>query len=121
MSEKKKGKRIPKTIAGVKLPKDLRKAGEKLLDEAQKPEVQAKIAGVLTMAAGAVAAAAAKKRAAEAARPAEPPQAPIPPEPPRPPRPGDPGTRTAPDPQAVADAIGQAAEQVLGRFFGRRG
>lgn len=123
MSDSKKGAgkkgRIPKTIAGVKVPKELRKAGEKLLDEVQRPETQAKIAGALTMAAGAVAAAAAKKRAAEAA--VRPPTPPHPPEAPRDPtRPGEPGTRSAPDPQAVADAIGQAAEQVLGRFFGKR-
>ncbi|NJR78254.1 hypothetical protein HBH26_06435 [Sphingomonas sp. 36D10-4-7] len=107
MGEKKK-KRIPKTVAGVKVPKELRKAGEKLLDQAQRPETQAKIAGVLTMAAGAVAAAAAKKRAEQAA-----------------PRPQEPRAeahagRTGTDPQAVADAIGQAAEQVLSKLFGRR-
>jgi hypothetical protein len=111
--------RIPKTIAGVKVPKELRKAGEKLLDEVQRPETQAKIAGALTMAAGAVAAAAAKKRAAEAMapRPSDPPKAPHAPDAPRP---GEPGTRTSPDPQAIADAVGQVAEQVLGRFFGKR-
>ncbi len=43
MGEKKK-KRIPKTVAGVKVPKELRRAGEKLLDQAQRPETQAKIA-----------------------------------------------------------------------------
>jgi hypothetical protein len=115
--------RIPKTIAGVKVPKELRKAGEKLLDEVQRPETQAKIAGALTMAAGAVAAAAAKKRAAEAMAPhaPRPPHAPEPPRAPETPRaPGEGGTRMSPDPQAVADAIGQAAEQVLGRFFGKR-
>lgn len=134
MSEKAKGAgkkgaggkgRIPKTIAGVKVPKELRKAGEKLLDEVQRPETQAKIAGALTMAAGAVAAAAAKKRAAEAMaphapRPPEAPRAPDAPRTPDAPRPGEPGTRSSPDPQAVAEAIGQAAEQVLGRFFSKR-
>lgn len=107
MGEKKK-KRIPKTVAGVKVPKELRKAGEKLLDHAQRPETQAKIAGVLTMAAGAVAAAAAKKRAEQAtAAPQEP-------------REDARATRTGADPQVVADAIGQAAEQVLSKLFGRR-
>lgn len=106
MGEKKK-KRIPKTVAGVKVPKELRKAGEKLLDQAQRPETQAKIAGVLTMAAGAVAAAAARKRAEQAAPPQEP-------------RAEAHAGRTGTDPQAVADAIGQAAEQVLSKLFGRR-
>ena len=119
MGKAKKAKRIPKTVAGVKVPKELRKAGEKLLDQAQRPETQAKIAGVLTMAAGAVAAAAARKRAAP---PFSPPSAPPAPDAPQPPhRPGEPGTtRAAPDAQVVADAIGQAAEQVLSRFFARR-
>ncbi|KQT31993.1 hypothetical protein ASG29_09015 [Sphingomonas sp. Leaf412] len=106
----KKAKRIPKTIAGVKVPKELRKAGERLLDEVQRPENQAKIAGVLTMAAGAVAAAAAKKRAGAAPEDVR--------------RPGEGGTREGGakgfDGQQVADALGQAAEQALGRIFGKR-
>ena len=53
----KKKKRIPKTIGGVKLPKELRRAGEKIIDQAittaNSPQGKAMIATGLSMAAAA--------------------------------------------------------------------
>jgi hypothetical protein len=48
--------------------------------------------------------------------PPQPAAAPVPPVPPVPPQ----GTTKAPDPQAIAGAIGEAAEAVLARFFGAK-
>jgi hypothetical protein len=109
---KKKGK-LPKEVLGVKIPKELRRAGERVLAQAQTPHGREMIATGLTMAATAAAAALAKGR--------ERPAAPAPHAAPREgaPRP-EAGTQRTPDPQAVADAIGQAADAVLGRLFGKR-
>ena len=100
MSKKdgKKGKRIPKRIGGLKIPKELRHAGEALLDKANSPAGREIIATGLTMAAAA-ASAAARKQHAEA---------------PRATKPGEPGTI---DPQRVADAVGDMADAVLERIF----
>ncbi|WP_245842068.1 MULTISPECIES: hypothetical protein [Sphingomonas] len=121
----KKGK-LPKEILGVKLPKELRKAGDELIGQAGAAVASAAgrqaIAGALTVAAAAASAAIARKvsegtadgagtpraaasaPAAGTAGEAPPPQ----------------GTQRAPDPQAVADAVVQAADAVLGRLFGKR-
>src|SRR5947209_5210132 len=45
------GTKIPKQIAGVKLPKDLRRKGEALIAKATSPQGQAALAKGLTMAA----------------------------------------------------------------------
>lgn len=59
----KRKKRIPKEIAGFKIPKDVRKAGEKLLDKAATPEGRKAIAsGIGMIATAAIAAAEAKRR-----------------------------------------------------------
>ena len=50
----KQGK-IPKTIGGMKLPKELRKSGEKLIARAQTPQGRQVIAAGLAMASAAVA------------------------------------------------------------------
>ncbi|MDR6787813.1 hypothetical protein J2Y58_001165 [Sphingomonas sp. BE138] len=52
MAKKKKGK-LPKEVLGVKVPKELRKAGEKLIEQAQGPAGRQAIAGALTAVAGA--------------------------------------------------------------------
>ena len=57
MARKKKGK-LPKEVLGVKVPKELRKAGEKLIEQAQGPAGRQAIAGALTAVAGAMATAA---------------------------------------------------------------
>ena len=125
-----KKKRIPKTIGGVKLPKELRRAGEKIIDHAittaNSPQGRAMIATGLSMAAAAAMKASEGKATegkaagakAEAAKPAAD-------------KPAAANDAPASEPKAEAarqpgaggidgDAIGQAVEQVLGRLFGRR-
>ncbi len=102
MGKKAKKGRLPKEVLGVKLPKELRKAGDRMIEQASSPQGRQAIAGALTMAAAAATAAIARGRekpadAAEAAQ----------------------GTTRAPDPQAVADVVGKAAEAVLGKLFGK--
>ena len=99
---KKKG-RLPKEVLGVKLPKELRKAGERVLEQANSPQGREMIAAGLTMAATAAVAALAKDRAKPHAAPEH-----------------AQGTQKSPDPQVLADALGHAAEAVLGRVFGKR-
>ena len=105
MAKDKTKKRIPKTIAGVKLPKDLRRTGNAILAKAATAEGQAMIAGGLSIAAAAIAAS--SQRARPAASPAtgasEPSAAPT----------------GIPDPQALADAVGSAVEGVIARFLSR--
>ncbi len=115
-----KGKlRLPKEIAGFKLPKELRKSGDALIEKANSPEGRQAIASGLAMVGGLVAANAARKQAAAAATPA--PEA-TKPEPAAaktaeaPPAPGKPGI----DPQHISDQIGAAADMLLGRIFAKR-
>ena len=98
----KKGKKIPKKIGGMKIPKELRHAGEALLARANSPAGREIIASGLTMAAAAAAAAAMKQRAKAEAGPA---------------KPGDPGTFDA---QRVADRVGDVAEAMFDRLFGAK-
>lgn len=110
----KKGK-IPKQVLGMKVPKELRRAGDQLIETASTPQGREKIAGVLTMAAAAASAAVARASVrppeAEPARRAADPE----------PASGAPqGTRHSPDPEAIAAAVGQAADAVLTRLFGKR-
>ncbi len=128
---KKKKVKLPKEVMGVKLPKEVRAIGGALLEKAQSPQGREMLAAGLTMAAAAASAAVAKgraKREAAAAAPEapvspvppasaeapEPPEPPVPPVPPVPPQ----GTQMQPDPQAIAEAVGKAAEAMLGRLFG---
>lgn len=108
---KKKGK-VPKRIGGVKIPKELRRKGDALIDRANSPAGREMIAAGLSIAAAAASAAVVKARAEREARSA-PPTPPVPPTAPQ-------GTHKASDPQAIADAVGQATEMVLGRLFGGR-
>lgn len=107
MGKKAKKGRLPKEVLGVKLPKELRKAGERVIEQASSPQGRQAIAGALTMAAAAATAAIARGRE-KAADPAG--QA----------ADGGQGTTRSPDPQAVADVVGKAAEAVLGRLFGNK-
>jgi len=115
-----KGKlRLPKEIAGFKLPKELRKSGDALIEKANSPEGRQAIASGLAMVGGLVAANAARKQAAAAATPA--PEATKPePAAAKPAEaasaPGKPGI----DPQHISDQIGAAADMLLGRIFAKR-
>lgn len=130
MGKKHKKAKLPKEVLGVKLPKEVREVGGALLEKANSPQGREMLAAGLTMAAAAATAALAKGRAERAAKPDAPcpPEAPVPPVPPVPPvSPVPPvppvppqGTQTQPDPQAIADAVGKAAEAMLGRLFGRK-
>ncbi|WP_293875203.1 hypothetical protein [Sphingomonas sp. UBA978] len=121
---KTKKAKLPKEVMGVKLPREVREIGGALLEKAQSPQGREMLAAGLTMAAAAATAAVAKGRAKReaAAAPEAPrapdapraPEAPTPPTPPIPPQ----GTQTQPDPQAIAEAVGKAAEAMLGRLFG---
>lgn len=124
MGKKHKKAKLPKEVLGVKLPKEVREVGGALLEKANSPQGREMLAAGLTMAAAAATAALAKGRTERAAKPdaPRPPEAPVPPVPPVPPDPPVPpqGTQTQPDPQAIADAVGKAAEAMLGRLFGRK-
>lgn len=118
----KKTKRIPKTIGGVKLPKELRRAGEKIIDHAittaNSPQGKAMIATGLSMAA-----AAAMKAAEKQAKPAgvEKAGAEKAAEKPSPANDARADEVRRPGASGIdGDAIGQAVEQVLGRLFGKR-
>ncbi len=115
MGKKKKAK-LPKEVLGVKLPKELREAGGALLEKANSPQGREMLAAGLTMAAAAATAAVAKGRAKREAAASAPPSAAATkaPEPETAPQ----GTQTQPDPQAIAAAVGKAAEAMLGRLFG---
>ena len=92
----KKRIKVPKEIAGVKLPKELRRSAEALIEEARKPETIALLASGVAAIAGAAAAAKAAKHGAPPARPA----------------PGVPGTRPESS-EAIADALANAARAVM--------
>lgn len=125
MGKKTKKAKLPKEVLGIRLPKEVREVGGALLEKAQSPQGREMLAAGLTMAAAAASAAVANgraKRAAAAERPV-PPVPPVPPKPgdaPEPPTPPVPpqGTQMQPDPQAIAAAVGKAAEAMLGRLFG---
>ena len=119
MGKKTKKAKLPKEVLGIRLPKEVREAGGALLEKANSPQGREMLAAGLTMAAAAATAAVAKGRAkrehaAERPVPPTPGAAPEPPRSPEPPQ----GTQTQPDPQAIAEAVGKAAEAMLGRLFG---
>ena len=110
----KKKTKLPKQIAGIKIPKDVRKGGERLIAQAQSPEGRAAIAKGVTLVAGAATAmaqaAAIKKQAAADASSA---------------KPGDATSVHAdphapPHPNPLGDAIGAGVDAVLGRLFAKR-
>jgi uncharacterized protein (DUF697 family) len=99
MAKKKKGK-LPKEVLGVKVPKELRKAGEKLIEQVQGPAGKQALAAVV----GAVATAALTREAAKAAERA--------------------GKSDAPKPDAArpdaGEAFARAAELLVGKIFAPR-
>lgn len=102
-----KAEKAPKAAAGLTLPEELRQQGAALLAKANTPAGREMIAAGLTMAAAAATAAAAKHRAKAdtAASPDAAAGA----------QPGEPGIANM---QQIAETIGNAAEMMLGRFFG---
>jgi hypothetical protein len=108
--------KIPKEIAGFKVPKELRKKGEALIERANSPEGRQAIASGLAMVGGLVAANAARKAEAKAAPEAARPDAAKAEPKAEAAKPGTPGT----NPQQMADQIGAAADMLLGRIFAKR-
>lgn len=108
------GTKIPKQIAGFKLPKDVRKTGEALIAQAKSPAGQAMFAKGLTMAAGFATMAAARSAqaaSASAPKPAESAEGVVPPSP----------APAAPlDPAKIVETVNTVAEAVLGRLFPKR-
>ncbi len=111
----KKGFRIPKEIAGVKVPKEARRAGEALIEKANSPAGRQALASGIAMAATAAAAIAARQaRGAGSGGHAAPE------------RPGQAGTKPdgaraggSVDPHQMADAVGQAASAFMAKMFAR--
>lgn len=122
MVDEPKKKRIPKRIGDVKIPKDLRRKGEALIDtavaSANSPIGREMIVGALAMAATAATAAMARGRAATADVPPAPPPAEATPGTPTPP---PHGTTREPDFAVIAETIGHTAEMVFARLFGNKG
>lgn len=101
------GMKIPKKVAGVKVPKQLRKRAKQLVAKAQSPEGREAIAAGLTIVGAAIAAGArakAAKRAATAGKPAEPVA---------PSAPGQAGIDLGKDPIGEAIGAGLASLQVF--------
>jgi hypothetical protein len=117
--KKAKKAKLPKEVLGVKLPREVREVGGALLERANSPQGREMLAAGLTMAAAAATAALARGRANRAADPAAPQPAADPTTAPPPSSPPPHGTQTQPDPQAIAEAVGKAAEAMLGRLFKR--
>jgi hypothetical protein len=103
-----KAGKIPKKVAGIKIPKKLRKSGEKLIEQAKSPQGQQVIASGLAIAA----AIAAKKKAAPVA-PHLTPAAPdgVGKEPP---------SGTATDTAPIVDALSAAASAFMQGLAGRK-
>lgn len=107
--------KIPKRIGGVKVPKELRKAGNSLIERAQGPEGREMLVGALAVAATTATAAFAKAAVQRSAAAHASPEAQSP---------GNDtslhGQRSGADPQVLNEALNTVAEQVLGRLFGAR-
>jgi Ni,Fe-hydrogenase III small subunit len=103
---KKEGtRRVPKQIAGIKLPKPLRKSAEALIAEVEKPETRAMLASGATVLVGAVMAAQAKRSAAPAA----------------PAAPGEPATPPTPsETDKIVDAVSSMARQAMQQMFAKK-
>lgn len=121
MGKKKKAGKLPKEVLGIKVPKELRKAGERLIEQAQGPAGRQAIAGALTAVAGAAMTAALSRQAAKGAEAA-----------PKPAPPGGtggdassgtgpsggPGTGTRGN--DLGEALARVADTLVGQFTQRR-
>lgn len=128
MAKKQKDKvRIPKHVAGVKVPKAWREGGEALIAQAQSPAGRAAIAKGVSVVAG-LAMTAAQSAAQNAGRSADKKATGVAPPPANAPAkaadiPGSEGTPSpSPSPPAdqIAQAVGAGIEAVLGRLFAKR-
>jgi hypothetical protein len=111
--------KLPKAVLGIRLSKEVREAGGALIEKANSPQGREMLAAGLTMAAAAATAAVAKARTTREQAADSPAQA----SPPGAERPGatsPQGTQTQPDPQAIVEVVGKAAEAMLGRLFGSK-
>lgn len=102
--KKAKAGKLPKEVLGVKLPKELRKAGDRLIEQVQGPAGRQAIAGALTAVAGAAVTAALSREAMRAA--------------------AAPRREASADEQRHAEAkeaMARAAEAFMGKFFADRG
>ena len=113
MAKKKDGPKLPKRIGGVKLTKELRKAGGKLLDKANSPLGRELIAAGLTMAAAAASTAAKRERDKHAAPKGVAAASPTSPGPARP----GPKPNGSADPHEMGVVLGKLAQDALGRIF----
>lgn len=116
MAKDKKTKHIPKRIAGMKLPKAVRRKGEALIEAVGSPAGREVIAKGLTIAATLAAAAAARGQAVKAGEAGQSGDAS---------QPGQSGEGTAPasppiDPAKMVEAVSTVADAVLGRIFGAK-
>jgi hypothetical protein len=105
---KPKGVKLPKDIAGVKIPKEWRKKGEKALAVASTPAGREVIAAGLSMAAAAAATAAARTKTA---RKIEAKAADVA---------GKAAEAGVKDMQVLADAVGSIAASALERLFAKK-
>jgi hypothetical protein len=105
----KKKAKLPKRIGGVKLTKELRKAGGKLLETANSPLGRELIAAGLSMAAAAATTAARKEREKRAAAKAVAPEVVAANDAPKP--------TQSKDPHDIGVALGNLAQDVLGKIF----
>jgi hypothetical protein len=111
MAMAKKIRKLPKRIGGVKLTKDLRKAGGKLLEKANSPMGRELIAVGLSMAAAAASKAAKREREKHAAAKAPTADAAA-----APTAAAQPAARAA-DPHDLGVTLGNIAQEALGRLF----
>ena len=120
MAKTKKVK-LPKSVGGVKVPKELRRKGEKLIGGAIDTANSPKGREMLAMGIAAVASAAAAKAAKAHVDHAKPPHPPEPPHPPQPAEaaPGRPGIEANVD--QVVEAVSAAANAFLQRLRDRKG
>lgn len=102
-------RRVPKKIAGIRLPKPLRKSAEALIAEVDKPETRAMLASGATMLVGAV-------MAAQARRSATPETPATPGEPGTPP--GTSGTQSETD--RLVDAVSTMARDAMRQVFAKK-
>jgi len=118
MAKKDKKAKIPKRVGGIKVPKELRKAGSKLVKVAASPVGRELIAAGLGMVAAAASAAVEKDRARRRTASAAPtPTAPATPETPHKPAPPCPANSIDVDMHEVGAQLGKMAEQALAGLF----
>lgn len=95
---------LPKRVAGMKVPKEVRRAGDRMLAAVASPAGREAIAHGLKIAVTLATVAAAGRKAAEPGATADPSPAPLP----------------AHKPEEIGAALGIMAQEMLGRVFGNK-